>query len=229
MEDLPQKQEGEAAAPQEQPTPAPEQSAQVSAPQPEPAFAILESAGIAVPENATKEWATDKIRNLNSLVGDQTTAKQRKVVDKLLKETGLSSLDELVQVIETEPEQTAQVASQVATPERIVQVKDESIKDEIRSLKADQLIAKVPEAAPVLDRILNRARELGTTDVMKVWNNEYEPIMKLGLKKGEQKLRSTVEQQPVSGASNVGETEQRLDFKTMTAEEMRAHLPIARD
>jgi Xaa-Pro aminopeptidase len=236
MDNKPQVQEGDV----QQPTPEPEMSPKVQPTEPanppkeeakaNPVIETLRAAGIPVDENATSEQITDKLRNLQSFVGDQTVAKQRQISETLSKQTGLS-LDELQSVLETEqglPPETAQVV----TPERISQVKADSTVDEIRQLKLENFVAKMPQAAPIQDKLLARARELKTTNVAKIWQEEYEPVLKAGMQLGSEKLRSTVEQQPISGASTASETVERLDPASFPntmdgVEKLRSILPKA--
>jgi ribosome-binding protein aMBF1 (putative translation factor) len=183
-------------------------------------LAILKEAGIN--KYSTREEAIEGLKNLNKLVGDQTVAQQRKVTEALVEQTGLSP-EELAEylaqgnVAVNQPE-TATAQPQISRETKIAL--ERSTKVLVRDF-----IREKPEAKPLQDAILQKALVSGK-DPEQIWAEEYEPIFKAGTASGGKKLQQTIEGQPAKATSTASEPDTRLDFKKMTSEEMRKHLPV---
>jgi hypothetical protein len=158
------------------------------------------------------------LTNLNSLVGDQTVAKQRKALEKLAQQANLTP-NELLEVIET---QNIQVPTEQPAPEA-PRTPDPSV-SRLTRLEVNDLIAKQPDAESIKDTLFAEALATGKP-VEEIWNAKYAPVMEAGKKLGAKKLQQTKEGQPLKGTSNASEADITLDPRQMTREQLEKVLP----
>lgn len=208
----------------------PQDSAQIADQQPQVAEA--KPAGLTVIEEAlgrefsSLEEATTSLKNLNSLVGEQTTSKQRKAIEKIAAQANLTP-DELYEVLET---QNVPVES-VQTDQPVAPQSDEATKRVIR-LETDSFVKDTPEAQVIRDTLFAEALSSGKT-VREIWEGKYAPIIEAGKKIGAKKLQSNIEGQPLKGTSTASDMEDtKVDFsgvnpttgKRWTAQEMEQYI-----
>jgi hypothetical protein len=167
------------------------------------------------------EEAEKTIKNLNSLVGDQTTAKQRKALEKLASQANLS-VDELISYADTtsvpEPSQ-----EQVTEPVR--NFPDDTTKRLVR-IETDSFVKENPESASIRDILFAEALSTGKP-VQDVWASRYAPVMEAGKKIGAKKLQNTLEGQPIKATSTASGTDDtKPDFSKMSSQEMEKFLGL---
>lgn len=163
-------------------------------------------------EFKTPEEAIESLKNLNSLVGDQTVSKQRKALEKLANQSNIS-VDELIEVIETQsdiPQKESQDTqenqeTQQVTPKTTSVVEVDPTLAKVTRIEVDNFIDKVPAAKEVKDAIFAEALQTGKT-VKQIWDVKYAPVHEAGKKLGAKKLQTTLEGQPLRAES--ADTEQ---------------------
>jgi len=211
------------------PTPDNGMSGQDSAPtvetrQTPPELALIEE--VLGRKFESPEQAKETLRNLNSLVGDQTTSKQRKALEKLASQAGLST-DELLEVIETQPMNIPQGTEE--TPVRGAPVRslpDDTTKRLVR-IEMDQLVKDIPEASIVRDQLFAEALTTGKPAV-ELWTSKYGPLVDAGKKIGAKKLQATLEGQPTRATSTASESsDTQVDFSKLSSQEMEKYLNFA--
>ena len=183
-------------------------------------------------EFASVEEAEKTIKNLNSLVGDQTVSSQRKALEKIASQANMST-NELIEYLATQDISTPQATpdeNQPAEPP-VRNLPDDTTKRLVR-LETDTFVERNPEAQEVRDQVFAKALATGRP-VSDIWDNEFAPLIKLGEKKGAKKLQQNVEGQPLRATSTASEsTDTKVDFsginpatgKRWTATEMEAYL-----
>lgn len=169
------------------------------------------------------EEAEKFLTNLNSLVGEQTTSKQRKALEKLASQAGLST-EELLEVIDTQPLNIPQGTDE--NPVHTAPVRnlpDETTKRLVR-IETEQLVKDIPEASIVRDQLFAEALTTGKP-AMDLWTSKYGPLVDAGKKLGAKKLQATLEGQPTKAASTASEnTDTKVDFSKMSSQDMEKHL-----
>lgn len=232
MESQTPEQEGAAA-----PTPDPGMSAQDSAPKTAETTAATKPEKSAeqrfIEETLGKEFdsldqAKESLKNLNSMVGDQTVAKQRKALDKLAKQAGLTP-DELIEVIETQDINLPQ--GEAPTQEAVVHAATRDLPDEntkrLTRLETSQFIKDTPEAAIVKDQLFAEALTSGKP-VDELWSVKYGPIVAEAKKLGAKKLQSNIEGQPTRATSTASEeSDTKPDFSKMSSRDMEKYIGYA--
>lgn len=203
-------------------TPAANPPAQQAQAMPDPVIEALQEAGVSTRGITTREEALTKLRNLNSMVGDEAIAVQRKIAQHLTSQTNLSE-SELVEYLESGA--TTQVTPS-ENPRPVVSNELKLANERTTKLLVKDLVRDIPEAKSVESKLLARSLETGK-DPEDIWAQEFQPILKAGMEQGAKKLQSTMEAQPTSAVSTQTETTTKLNMKEMTAAEMRKHLPIA--
>lgn len=178
-------------------------------------------------EFTSVEEAEKSIKNLNSLVGDQSISKQRQALEKIAKQANLST-EELIQVIETQDIAPQPVEE---TPEPVVRnLPDDQTKRLVR-LETDTFIKDNPEAKVIRDQLFAEALKTGKP-VEEVWSSTYAPIIEAGKKIGAKKLQSTLEGQPTRATSTASDTDDtKVDFSKMSSKDMEkfmGHVPPSR-
>lgn len=178
-------------------------------------------------EFSTLEEAKTSLTHLNSLVGDQTTSKQRKAIEKIAAQANLTP-DELYEVLET------QGASAVESPQTYQpeQPADNGVLKRTVRIETDMFVKENPEAKVIRDTIFAEALATGKT-AQEIWESKYSPIIEAGKKIGAKKLQSNIEGQPVKGTSTASDTDDtKVDFsglnpttgKRWTAKEMEQYI-----
>lgn len=227
MENKPQNEEGKKPTPQVEMSP--QESSEPTATNLEKEVSdpleVFKAAGIA--DVTTKEEAIQKLKNLNSFVGDQTIAKLRKIGDTLTKKTGYQ-LEELADIVE---------GINLDNNQPIVNQPDEAraALATARSLQVELFVRDIPEARAIKDSLLEDVRASGKSPE-EIWGIKYAPLVKLGRESGAKKLQSNIESQPTKAVSTTEKTDTKLDFsgnnpstgKPWTAAEMEKYLPHAR-
>lgn len=216
------------------PTPNTGMSPEDSAPKVEtrqtpPELAVIEEATGRKFEST--EEAKKYLTNLNSLVGDQTTSKQRKALEKLASQAGLST-DELLEVIETQPLDIPQGTEETPVQRQPVRnLPDDTTKRLVR-IEMDTLVKDIPEASIVRDQLFAEALTTGKPAI-ELWTSKYGPLVEAGMKKGAKKLQATLEGQPTKATSTASESsDTKVDFsginpatgKRWTAAEMEGFI-----
>jgi len=167
---------------------------------------------------STDEEAKENLRNLKSLVGDQTVAKQRKALEKLAEQANLTPA-ELIEVIETQD--LSQQPTQSA--DRPIQTPDPN-SARLTRIEVDNLVREQPDAAVIKETLFAEALATGKP-ASDIWAQKYAPILEAGKKVGAKKLQTNREGQPTKAASTASEeTGTKLDFSKMTSKEMEKHL-----
>lgn len=219
------------------PTPAPGMSPQNSAPvaDPQPTVAEAKPAEVLFAEEAlgrefsSREEAQKALKNLNSMVGDQTLARQRKIVERVAQQSGLST-DELAEVLEqqtptetvTEPVQTIQPTSASSESKRLTR------------LEVDEVVKNDPDAASIRDSIFAKSLATGLS-AQEIWEKEYKPLVEVGRKSGAKKLQENLQGQPLRATSTASDMNNTtVDFsglnpttgKRWTAKEMEQYMGV---
>lgn len=210
------------ATPQEEATPE-EAPGTETAPDdtPDPILQVFEEAGITGVES--REQAIEKVKGLNSLVGDQTVAKQRQIVDALVKSTGMTE-GQILDALQSGGNAPI-TPSQGGQP----QTQDSPALERTIRLEADTFIDKTPEAGKVRDRLVQRMKETGLS-AREVWKQDFEPLVSVGKTQGAKRLQSTTKGQPAAGGSTTdiaGKQKQipaKEKYRGKSAAEMRADL-----
>lgn len=213
-----------------EPTPVAEMSSTDSAPQAETRQA--KPAELAVIEEAlgrsfdSIDQAKDTLRNLNSLVGDQTVAKQRKALEKLATQANLTP-SELLEVIETQNLEIPSGADENPTPAAPVRnLPDETTKRLVR-LETETFLKDTPEARAIKDQIFAEALTTGKP-VQELWETRYAPLIETGKKLGAKKLQQNIEGQPTRAASTASEdSDTKVDFSKMSSKDMEKYIGFA--
>lgn len=195
------------------PTPPLEMSSTDSAP------AETRPASLALIESAlgrsfdSEDQAAETLRNLNSLVGDQATAKQRKALSKLAEQSGLS-VDELIEVVETQEspapqEQPQAVASAPTLPDQTTA--------RLTRIEVNDFVRENPEASLVRDQLFAEAASSGRP-VTDIWAKKFAPMIEAGKKIGAKKLQSALEGQPTRATSTTEGSDTKVDFHGVNPE-----------
>jgi hypothetical protein len=186
-------------------------------------------------EFASVEEAEKTIKNLNSLVGDQTVSSQRKALEKIASQANMST-NELIEYLATQDISTPQET--VDTPVESSPVRnlpDDTTKRLVR-LETDTFVKDNPEAQVVRDQVFAKALATGKP-VNEIWATEFAPLIELGKKSGAKKLQQNLEGQPTRATSTASEdSDTKVDFsginaatgKRWTAEEMEHYVGYAK-
>ena len=173
-------------------------------------------------EFTSQEEAEKAIVNLKSLVGDQTISKQRKALESLYKQTNLS-VDELIEVIDTQGLNVPEQAQTEPTPNIVPNLPDDTTKRVVR-IETDAFIKEVPEAKDIRDSLFAKAIQTGKP-VKEIWDAEYASIFETGKKIGAKKLQTTTEGQPLKATDTDTEpTDTKVNLKELTSREIEEHL-----
>lgn len=221
----------------QRPTPVAEMPTQDSAPQadakPQAKPAELQLIEEALGrEFSSGEEAKNTLRNLNSLVGDQTISKQRKALEKIATQANLST-DELLEVLDNQELNVQPEQTQAETPS-IPHLPDDATKRVVR-LEVDTFVKDVPEAKIIRDNLFAEALTSGKS-ISEIWDKKYAPIIDAGRKLGAKKLQSNIEGQPLKATSTASEEgDTKVDFsginpatgKRWTSKEMEQYIPYA--
>jgi len=160
-------------------------------------------------EFGSLEEATESIKNLNSLVGDQTISKQRKALEKMAKQSNMTP-EELIEVIETQDSSLAQ-ENQEAAPTPAV-VADPTLA-KVTRIEVESFIDKQPGAKEIKDALFAEALQTGTP-VPEIWKSKYGKTYNAGKKLGAKKLQTTLEGQPLRAESaDTEQSDTKLSFK----------------
>lgn len=200
----------------EKPTPDTEMSsndsAQNQADQNEAKSAEEKPEGLKIIEEAlgrefkSVEEAQESLKNLNSLVGEQTVAKNRKAIEKLAKESNLSP-EEFIEVVEggqnfINNQETTSTSKNVDADPTLVKV---------TRMDVNAFIKEKPEAIGLKDKLFAKALSSGK-DVEQIWVEEYAPVYEAGKKLGAKKLQTTLEGQPLRAESADTENDTKVNF-----------------
>jgi len=169
----------------------------------------------------SKEEAQKALKNLNSMVGDQTLAKQRKALEKISERSGLST-DELFEVLENQPAQDftePQAQTQTFQP---TTASNESKR--LTRMEVEQVIKSDPDAGAIRDTLFAESLASGRS-AGEIWESKYKPLVEVGRKAGVEKLQQTKISQPVPATSTASESDLRVDPRSMTKEQLEALLP----
>jgi uncharacterized protein (DUF849 family) len=197
---------------------APEQADQTEAKPAEVAFAEK----VLVREFTSVEEAEKTIKNLNSLVGDQTTAKQRKALEKLASQANLSpeELIEYTEAMGTEQPQEYKEETQQAPMQNIP---DDTTKRLVR-IETNEFIKEVPDASAIKDTLFAEALAINRP-VEEIWKTKYAPVVEVGRKLGAKKLQTTLEGQPTKATSMASDSDDtKPDFSKMSSKEIESYL-----
>lgn len=179
-------------------------------------------------EFSSVEEAKQSLKNLNSLVGDQTVSKQRKALEKLASQANLTP-DELIEVIEAQAQNPTE---EVQTPEVAKTIQADPTAARLTRIEVNSLISSTPEAAAVKDQLFAEALKTGKT-VEEIWASKFYPVFEAGKKTGAKKLQTTLEGQPLKATSAATEqSDTKVDFsginpqtgKRWTAQEMEKYV-----
>lgn len=178
-------------------------------------------------EFTSKEEAQKALKNLNSMVGDQTISKQRKAVERIATQANLTP-DELYEVLDNPaPSEIVETAAPSIQP---TPASNESKR--LTRLEVEEVVKNDPDASAIRDTLFAKSLASGTP-AQEIWVSEYKPLVEVGRKAGAKKLQSTLEGQPLRAASTAAETDDmKIDFsgtnpttgKRWTAKEMEAYM-----
>ena len=197
-------------------TPAADQPSQAEAKSPEVLFAE-EALGRSFD---SKEEAQKALKNLNSMVGDQTLAKQRKTVEKIAQQSGLST-DELFEVLENQTI-SAPALEEQAQPIQVTQAPDATKR--LTRLEVDEVVKNDPDAKAIKDTLFAESLTSGRP-AEEIWQSKYKPLVELGKKAGVEKLQQTKSSQPVKATSTASNEEVTIDARSLSLEELEKLLP----
>ena len=184
-------------------------------------------------EFGSVEEAEKTIKNLNSLVGDQTVASQRKALEKIASQANMST-SELVEYLATQDISTPQVTpdeSQTAESATVRNLPDHNLNRLVR-VEVNSFVKENPEAQLVRDQLFAKTLATGKS-AEEVWQTEFAPLIETGKKLGAKKLQQNIEGQPVQATSTASESsDTTVDFKGInpatgrrwTADEMAKYL-----
>lgn len=179
------------------------------------------------------EEAEKTIKNLNSLVGDQTVSSQRKALEKIASQANMST-NELIEYLATQDINTPQATSDESHTVESAPVRnlpDDTTKRLVR-LETDTFVKDTPEAKVVRDQIFAKALATGRS-VTEIWSNEFAPLIEIGKKSGAKKLQQNIEGQPLKATSTAMEdVDTKINFsgnnpatgQRWTAEEMEKYI-----
>ena len=175
-------------------------------------------------ELASDEEAEKTLKNLNSLVGDQTVSSQRKALEKIASQANMST-NELIEYLATQdinmPQATMEETPAVESPVR--NLPDETTKRLVR-IEVNSFVKDNPEAQEVRDQVFAKALATGRP-VDEIWAKEFSPLIELGKKKGAKKLQQNLEGQPTRAVSTASEsTDTEVDFSKLSSRDMEKHL-----
>lgn len=155
------------------------------------------------------EEAQESLRNLNSLVGDQTVSKQRKALEKLAKESNVTT-DELIELVESPNFTQPQLNQETTTDTNPVEVDQTLAK--VTRIEVDTLTEKVPAAGKIKDAIFAEALQTGKP-AREIWDMKYAPIHEAGKESGAKKLQTTLEGQSLRAESaDMEQGDTKVDF-----------------
>lgn len=164
--------------------------------------------------DAARKW----IREVNSFVGDQTRARDRKTLEKLASQANLT-VDELHEVIDAQeisspaPTQQAQ-----QTTQQPMNPSNDPTTIRLTRLEVDNLVKEAPAAKASKDKILAEALATGKS-ASEIWEEKYRPVYEEGRKAGAKKLQSNIEGQPTKAASTASDsTDTKVDFSGVNPE-----------
>lgn len=182
-------------------------------------------------EFGSVEEAEKTIKNLNSLVGDQTVASQRKALEKIASQANMST-SELVEYLATQDIGMPQATQETVTESAPVRnLPDQNINRLVR-VEVNSFVKDNPEAQLVRDQLFAKALATGKS-AEEVWQTEFAPLIETGKKLGAKKLQQNIEGQPVAATSTASESsDTTVDFKGInpatnrrwTADEMAKYL-----
>lgn len=173
---------------------------------------------------ATAEQAREGLRNLNRLVGDESTALQRRIVTTLAEKTGRSP-EELADIIASE-EYTPETSVTPTNPPTSNFQAQKALERTTR-VELKQFLNDVPDARPMQERILQRSIATGKSPD-EIWNEEYAPVFNAGKQTGAAKLQSSSQEQPTKGRSVDGGSAPQINWRdpNISSDEMLKHLPM---
>lgn len=182
-------------------------------------------------EFKSADEAKESLRNLNSLVGEQTVAKNRKAIEKLAKQSNLSP-EEFIEIVEGQSDAIQQYNQETQPSTQKVDADPTLVK--VTRMDVNAFIDKKPEAKEVKDKLFAKALSTGK-DVADIWAEEYASVYEAGKKLGARKLQTTLEGQPLRAQSANIESDTKVNFqginpatgKKWTIKEMEAVIGYA--
>jgi hypothetical protein len=221
--------EGQPVA-QETPTPPADMSATSQTPAADPQPQVVEatkSPEVLFAEESlgrtfeSKEEAQKALKNLNSLVGDQTTAKQRRAIEKISRQANLTP-EELYEILET---QSAPEINQDTPGQPTIQPTQASDADKrLTRLEVDEVVKNDPDANLVRDTLFAESLTSGKP-ASEIWASKYKPLVEKGKQAGAAKLQQTKISQPLKAASTASEQDLKIDARSLTLEELEKIVP----
>lgn len=169
------------------------------------------------------EEAEKTIKNLNSLVGDQTVSSQRKALEKIASQANMST-NELIEYLATQDINTPQATEEAPVESAPVRnLPDDTTKRLVR-IEVNSFVKENPEAQEVRDQVFAKALATGRP-VDEIWAKEFAPLIELGQKKGAKKLQQNIEGQPTKATSTAAETsDTSVDFNKMSSKDMEKYI-----
>lgn len=167
----------------------------------------------------SKEDALKALKNLNSMVGDQTIAKQRKALEKIAQQSQMTP-DELIAVLENQtvteqpdaPAQPAQATQPADTSKRLARI------------EVDEVIKNDPDAAAIRETLFAESLASGRP-AQEIWQGKYKPLVEVGKKAGVEQLQQTKKSQPVKATSTASESDLKIDPTKLSLQELEKLIP----
>lgn len=169
----------------------------------------------------SKEEAQKALKNLNSMVGDQTLAKQRKIVERIAQQSGLSA-DELAEVLENQPAQ--EFTNQPTQTQTIQPTTASNESKRLTRIEVDKVVSTDGSAEAVRDVLFAESLASGLS-AQEIWERKYKPIVEAGKKAGVEQLRQTKVSQPVQATSTASESDITIDPRTLSLDELEKLIP----
>lgn len=210
------------------PTPPAGMSPQDSAPEAQPKQEAKPAELTFIEETLGREFpsleeARASLKNLNSLVGDQTISKQRKALEKIARQANLTP-EELLEVVESQETQDHNGTAETPVESPTLSSLPDDTTKRLTRIETDTFVKDNPEAAAVRDQLFAEALQTGRP-VQDLWATRFAPLIEVGKKHGARKLQNTLEGQPTRATSTASETDDtRIDFSKMSVKDMEKHL-----